>query len=250
MTMKPPPPTPDENGSVTPSTPAAVTAASTALPPPFRVSIAAWVASVSTVAAAPPVPVAVAGPCGPASAHAPTTSESTTAPTASRTTNVRVGRRRMGSSSVWLRLENSPSRAAAKRPRTLAAGDRPRVHDDGRGRGRLPRRDLGAVLAGLLPARRARRADRRRRGERDRLTPGHSASACDADRGREPDQRRDCSRRVPVRRRGGSDGQLLVVARIVAFRRRRRRRRCDRSRNRVRAPPDPAPDESLADRDR
>ena len=33
MTMKPPPPMPHENGSVTPSTPAAATAASTALPP-------------------------------------------------------------------------------------------------------------------------------------------------------------------------------------------------------------------------
>ena len=36
MTMKPPPPMPHENGSVTPSTPAAATAASTALPPAFE----------------------------------------------------------------------------------------------------------------------------------------------------------------------------------------------------------------------
>jgi hypothetical protein len=41
MTMKPPPPMPHENGSVTPSTPAAATAASTALPPSRRVVIAA-----------------------------------------------------------------------------------------------------------------------------------------------------------------------------------------------------------------
>ena len=61
---KPPPPMPHENGSVTPRTAAAVTAASTAFPPSLSVSIAAWVASVSTVAAAPPVPVAVAGPDG------------------------------------------------------------------------------------------------------------------------------------------------------------------------------------------
>ena len=60
--MKPPPPMPHENGSVTPSTPAAATAASTALPPAFSVSIAACVASVSTLAAAPPVPVDVGGP--------------------------------------------------------------------------------------------------------------------------------------------------------------------------------------------
>ena len=59
MTMKPPPPIPDENGSVTPSTPAAATVASIALPPRRSVSIAAFVASASTVAAAPPLPVAV-----------------------------------------------------------------------------------------------------------------------------------------------------------------------------------------------
>ena len=58
--MKPPPPMPHENGSVTPSTAAAVTAASVALPPRRSVSIAACVASRSTVAAAPPLPTAVA----------------------------------------------------------------------------------------------------------------------------------------------------------------------------------------------
>ena len=70
MTMKPPPPSPHENGSATPSTPAAVTAASTALPPRFSASIAACVASVSTLAAAPPVPVDVAGPDGATAAAA------------------------------------------------------------------------------------------------------------------------------------------------------------------------------------
>src|SRR6185436_8133976 len=58
MTMKPPPPMPHEKGSTTPSTPAAATAASTALPPERSVSIAACVASGSTVAAEPPVPSA------------------------------------------------------------------------------------------------------------------------------------------------------------------------------------------------
>ena len=67
---KPPPPMPHENGSVTPSTAAAVIAASTAFPPPRRVSTAAWVASVSTVAAAPPVPIAVGGPVGAVAAAA------------------------------------------------------------------------------------------------------------------------------------------------------------------------------------
>ncbi len=62
--MKPPPPMPAENGSVTPSTPAAATAASTALPPDRSVSMAASVARTSTVAAAPPVPIAVGVFCG------------------------------------------------------------------------------------------------------------------------------------------------------------------------------------------
>src|SRR5947207_2134097 len=70
--MKPPPPIPHENGSVTPSTPAAVTAASMALPPFFSVSIAACVASVSTDAAAPPVPIDVGGPDGATAADAGT----------------------------------------------------------------------------------------------------------------------------------------------------------------------------------
>ena len=59
MTMNPPPPMPHENGSVTPSTPAAATAASTALPPRRSVRIAARVPRASTVAAAPPPPMAV-----------------------------------------------------------------------------------------------------------------------------------------------------------------------------------------------
>src|SRR5881392_2659684 len=70
MTMKPPPPIPHENGSATPRTPAAVTAASTAFPPRFSASIAACVASVSTLAAAPPVPVEVGGPDGATAAAA------------------------------------------------------------------------------------------------------------------------------------------------------------------------------------
>src|SRR5215207_1893203 len=62
MTMKPPPPTPHENGSVTPRTAADPTAASTAFPPRRRMPTAASVASFSTDAAAPPVPIAVGGP--------------------------------------------------------------------------------------------------------------------------------------------------------------------------------------------
>ena len=59
MSMNPPPPMPLENGSVTPSTAAAATAASTAFPPRRSTSRAALVATLSTVAAAPPVPSAV-----------------------------------------------------------------------------------------------------------------------------------------------------------------------------------------------
>src|SRR3954453_23726520 len=77
MTMNPPPPTPHEKGSVTPRTPAAATAASTALPPAFSVSMAACVASVSTLAAAPPVPMDVGGPFGATAADAATPNTST-----------------------------------------------------------------------------------------------------------------------------------------------------------------------------
>src|SRR4051812_38198978 len=66
MTMNPPPPMPQLNGSTTPSTPAAATAASKALPPAASTSIAAFVASGSTLAAAPLYPSAVgclACPC-------------------------------------------------------------------------------------------------------------------------------------------------------------------------------------------
>src|SRR3954453_4366371 len=57
--MNPPPPMPQLYGSTTPSTLAAATAASNALPPARMTSIAACVASGSTLAAAPPVPFAV-----------------------------------------------------------------------------------------------------------------------------------------------------------------------------------------------
>ena len=82
--MNPPPPMPHEKGSVTPRTPAAATAASIALPPAFSSSIAACVASRSTVAAAPPVPVDVGGPDGATSAEALTPSTSATAIVAER----------------------------------------------------------------------------------------------------------------------------------------------------------------------
>src|SRR5215208_1119144 len=68
ITMNPPPPMPHEYGSVTPSTPAAATAASIAFPPRRNVRIAAWVPSRSTVAAAPPLPTAVGCFCSWASA--------------------------------------------------------------------------------------------------------------------------------------------------------------------------------------
>ena len=82
--MKPPPPIPHEKGSVTPRTAAAVTAASTALPPRRSVSIAAWSRAVD-VAAAPPVPTDVGGPIGAGSAAA-TIPTATAAITVSATT--------------------------------------------------------------------------------------------------------------------------------------------------------------------
>jgi hypothetical protein len=57
MSMKPPPPMPQLNGSVTPSVAAAATAASMALPPASRICIAARLASCEMVATAPPWPV-------------------------------------------------------------------------------------------------------------------------------------------------------------------------------------------------
>src|SRR3954453_18032713 len=57
--MNPPPPMPHEYGSTTPSTLEGAIAASTALPPRRRTSIAAWVPCESTVAAPPPTPTAV-----------------------------------------------------------------------------------------------------------------------------------------------------------------------------------------------
>src|SRR5471030_940950 len=58
MTMKPPPPRPQLNGSVTPNVAAAATVASMALPPLFRMASAAFDAGSLMVATAPPMPVA------------------------------------------------------------------------------------------------------------------------------------------------------------------------------------------------
>src|ERR1700748_3155521 len=56
--MKPPPPGPATNGTVTPNALAVATAASTALPPCFSTSMPAWLASTSMDATAPPEPTA------------------------------------------------------------------------------------------------------------------------------------------------------------------------------------------------
>ena len=80
------------------------------------------------------------------------------------------------------------------------------------------------LVAGLLRDRRDRRADRCRRGDGDRLAPRPPAPARDADRGREPDQRRHGARGLLLRRRRRRDRQLLALARDLALRRRRRRR--------------------------
>jgi len=61
---------PAENGSVTPSAAAVAMAASAALPPAFRMSMPTWVASASTLATAPPLPV-ITGTFDTASADPP-----------------------------------------------------------------------------------------------------------------------------------------------------------------------------------
>ena len=132
----------------------------------------------------------------------------------------------------------------------LAARGGSRARDDADGGRRLPRGHRRALVAGLLRDRRDRRAHRRGRGNRDRLAAGPAAPARDADRGREPDQRRDGARRLQLRRRGRRHGELLALACDLALRGGRGRGRCDRARRRLRAAPVPAPARPLADGDR
>ena len=100
------------------------------------------------------------------------------------------------------RVLHLAARPAHERAADLAARGRARARDDAHRRRRLPRGDRRALVAGLLRDRRDRRADRRGRGDRDRLAARAPAPARDADRGREPDQRRDGARRLQLRRRG------------------------------------------------
>ena len=99
MTMKPPPPMPHENGSVTPSTPAAATAASTALPPERSTLIAVCVASGSTVEAEPPYPTAV-GVLGGSGTAAPAGNAATSAIRTARTARPAI--RDINDSLPWL----------------------------------------------------------------------------------------------------------------------------------------------------
>src|SRR5690242_2971799 len=98
--MKPPPPGPATNGTVTPNALAVATAASTALPPCFSTSMPAWLASTSMDATAPPEPTATgcltgSGGAWPA-ARAPAGTASKTA--ASADTAAATGKRRMSTS--------------------------------------------------------------------------------------------------------------------------------------------------------
>src|SRR3954454_5158443 len=79
--MNPPPPSPATYGSVTPRVALAATAASIALPPLLRIPIAVLVASLSTEAAAPPVPVATAWDCAAAAAGSASATSRTTVAT-------------------------------------------------------------------------------------------------------------------------------------------------------------------------
>src|SRR3954447_4867290 len=117
--MKPPPPIPATYGSVTPSAAAAATAASIALPPSRRICIPACVASGSTVATAPPVPVATPclDGCGAAGALAPATSTAATA--ATTRTRAPVIRART--------TRSLPARTGAKQRRSRSFGGRGRL---------------------------------------------------------------------------------------------------------------------------
>src|SRR5919201_1827072 len=163
--MKPPPPMPHEYGSTTPSTPAAPTAASTALPPWRRTPIAARVACRSTLAAAPPAPTAVGCLVGVWWAAAG----------AARSAAARTGRskRRMAitypppvasypCASHGERDGGHEVRRHVRRRRRAAQARRPA--DRGQARGRPPRR---------------RRAQRARQGDRppDRRRPRGLAAA-------------------------------------------------------------------------
>src|SRR5881398_373179 len=91
--MKPPPPMPATNGSVTPSTAFAATAASIALPPSRRIWIPARVASGSTLATAPPVPTATASFVEGGAAPARTPPATSTVARAASATRIEAGRR-------------------------------------------------------------------------------------------------------------------------------------------------------------
>src|SRR6185437_949332 len=148
--MKPPPPGPATNGTVTPNALAVATAASTALPPCFSTSMPAWLASTSIDATAPPEPTAtgcfttLAGLCPVARAPAGTASSSAaTAETAI------TGKRRMG----YLRPARCRSGHRAKLTQTLKTRlDQtpgwvaPRESDDASRLGPLPGRQASLTV--------------------------------------------------------------------------------------------------------
>ena len=164
--MKPPPPMPQLYGSTTPSTLAAAIAASNALPPPAITSIAACVASGSTLAAAPPLPLAVGcfscAPAGAATAPRPqvalTGSQRTLASSRTSTPRAsdaypRAGTRasshrstlRITVASGWPR-----ARTRVHRPRRPSGRGRGQRVVDSRGRAR-PQRLVDVALAGNRP---------------------------------------------------------------------------------------------------
>src|SRR5919198_3994642 len=191
MVMNPPPPTPQEYGSTTPSVAAAAIAASTALPPRRSVWIAARVATGSTVAAAPPVPMAVgcfAGAVWAAAAAGRGSSEAAAAATAGRSAWSMprpVPRRphlqpvrhalcqRALQRLVEVRVrEDEPQRLRAGRDGALAARDdlgHVAVQQAHRERG--DRRDRGAVERAPEALRELAVGDRLGRGRVDRPGP-------------------------------------------------------------------------------
>ena len=111
------------------------------------------------------------------------------------------------------RVLREPARPARRPAADLAALDRARPGDDGRGRRGRARADRRPLVAGGVRARRDRRADRPRRRDRDRAPARRAAPARLDPRRRGAGQRRHRARRLPDRDRRRSAARLLAARR-------------------------------------
>src|SRR5579875_941243 len=116
MTMKPPPPGPATNGTVTPSALAVATAASTALPPRLSTSMPARLALASIEATEPPLPAAIGCVAGTAAARAAAVPVAS-APASAATRVIREAReRRRSNMDRWLAVRPAAQTSADDRP--------------------------------------------------------------------------------------------------------------------------------------